>query len=501
MPPRGPSGSRRPLYSSAAYEALNATVGAVIGESHHSTKPMRAILEEMARHEETAGTLAGVPVNAVDTAKATIGGVLRFRLREASTSAIFAGKRHLEPGHVDAVAESLQNARGIGYLDDEMNWVDYEQLLHNFSTKVRTSSTHFNDAVAADLVRQLQQRTRPPPPGGVHLSEGALAQIFACLWKMLHGDADACETVAKMGVVRLIDRLLLGNGLDVRVPQPLPERPELHQCAAGVLSEVVLQSATQAVDRETLARRPGRRARPAPGADPEAAAGGAGALDLSKEGQWAVDTLFGMLRSALKRSEHGAVWGVVKALQRIAGHPVACQSLFACDFVPMLQKALETYRKADHALPKAALKVTPPKPSVSRHPPAFAGEVPSALERPPVTAKARWLSSSSSAPELTQLGRARTNDLRSSCVLRLQPGPSESATRLPPLKGVTAARTLPAPARTAGESEADYPPMMWLVGDDRVPWETFYRACDRSLILLQISKLLRMMEKADIAAA
>ena len=43
---------------------------------------------------------------------------------------------------------------------------------------------------------------------------------------------------------------------------------------------------------------------------------------------------------------------------------------------------------------------------------------------------------------------------------------------------------------------AEFPSLLWLVGEDSVDKESFYRVCDRSFMLLQLQKLLKKVEEA-----
>merc|ERR1711959_9675 len=45
------------------------------------------------------------------------------------------------------------------------------------------------------------------------------------------------------------------------------------------------------------------------------------------------------------------------------------------------------------------------------------------------------------------------------------------------------------------EDPAPFPSLLWLIGEDSVDKEAFYRVCDRSFMMLQIRKLLRTVEQ------
>jgi len=237
-----------------------------------------------------------------------------------------------------------------------------------------------------------------------------------------------------------------------------------------------------------------------------------------------------------------ARWAVVSALQRIAGHPVACQCLFAQGFMPLLRMALERYRSSNDALPRTAPRPRLPPPLVVSHdPPPFPGGAAApALQRTCVTVKDRIMNTSFSLPLLSTMSgmsyasfapgqtfgnfgqktrpQDRTKDasffesqskdgghdgVRKSGVNFITDGESSTIPPTASRRRMTSAAgaDLSLVSSAAADSvEADFPSLMWLVGDDGVEPGSFYRACDRSFMILRLQRLLHTMEKVDFAA-
>merc|ERR1712046_23538 len=51
------------------------------------------------------------------------------------------------------------------------------------------------------------------------------------------------------------------------------------------------------------------------------------------------------------------------------------------------------------------------------------------------------------------------------------------------------------------EDPAPFPSLLWLIGEDCVDKESFYRVCDRSFMMLQLSKLMRTVEQSQTRLA
>jgi hypothetical protein len=579
-------------YSPKAHEDLNAHVNGLISETH-SVASVRQHLEES---QENEGTSIGVAPGSIDSAKTIVKSVLKSRLREYASDAIFAGRKK-NGEHLHKFDSSLTNAKECSWLDQEIEFPEFSLLLRNLQVrhdaasrdsdvdkamsslrkaikvledsqwsvaallsvrqglgrileladamnmyvapKHRTIRSMLQRQIGLDpddpeyasgaediigvfekliagfkkqkeeldascegsqiskaerLIRQLQKHMEPADQGETipPLTDPTLAVILQSLLCIMRRSPEVCEEVVELGVVHVVTRLFLAESLDYKVQNPNPDYPEVQCGLARVLAEVAYQSA-QAQEQSYSDKAAEMTAvRSLKGLERQPAHRTSQRRPLSAEAQSAVKTLVTGLRASLRRSEHAAVWAVATALHRLAEQPIACAQLLEAGLQPVLQEARELYGglPSNGRLPLALPRPKPRAPSISTAVPNFVGAVaaPPALQRPSKSVKERWMVSSASAPELPMQARTRNS------VEMLGGTP---AARHAPQKQLMRAGRMSLTLQDDLDPEG-YPSLLWLIAEDGVDKESFYRVCDRSFIMLQLQKLSSTIEKVRL---
>jgi len=277
------------------------------------------------------------------------------------------------------------------------------------------------------------------------------------------------------------------------------------------------------------------------------------ATGLPGDSQLSLDILMAGLRAGVKRGEHSLVWAVMCGLRRGAQHPKNRKHLVLQGSVPLVKRTIDFYEAADASLPKPVPRPTAKALTFQDHPPAFLNKSKSqALLRYSGSVKDYWVGSSVSLPALpsaTPLGKGRREPVdwfagsptaiasrvdtrgrvlvRSSkqtaadwCVGTPATNPGLRATTgmlgrpqppvLDPLPSTTAAMASKrhqaegAPASHSdvkklllgGQDFSQFPSLMWLISEDGVDEQAFYRCCDKGMVVLQARWLLRELENA-----
>jgi len=362
---------------------------------------------------------------------------------------------------------------------------------------------------------QLNQILKPPAEKKPRLTETTLTTVLSSLLRMIQGNPEACEQVVKMGAVGIFARLFIGDNVEADGPDPA--HPEVQMCLAHLLAEVALQH-TETTKRQNLLLSSAARTWESAVSRGHSAAAAFARSRSSKdaipgESQLAIETLRQGLQGSMERSEHASVWAVITALQRLAHYESSCKQLLHAGFHPILLSARKLYSETanDGRLPQAIPRPKPRPPAISNEV-EFVGPtaVPSALVRKPVTTKERWLSMdmqspplqstsmSASMPELHERPRRSSVDF----LAGLSPKKGNSPKRSKRLgRSLTRSGTMQLSPASASyrdlykDVKPIYPSLTWLICEDGVDKESFYRVCDRSFMLLQLQKLLSTMEK------
>jgi len=482
-------------YSPEAHEALNSHVNGLISGTH-SVADVRSHIEES---QENEGTSVGLAPGSIDGAKAICKDVLKTRLRESAQTAIFAGRKGLQSEHLGKFGASLADAQACTWLDDEVSFKEFEVLLRNF--QVRTDASRcFSSTSVESLIEQLQGHLEPPVEGEdrVSLTDVTLTMLLHSLLAMMQRSPEVYDKLVVLGIVDIVSRLFLAEGLDYKVQAPNPDFPEVQMCLAQLLAEVALQSArecSKSVELDPSAMRamqlaaegPADRHPPAPPEPPP----------ISEEAQLAIKTLLVGLKESLRRKEHAPVWAVISALHRLAEQPFACQQLLKAGFLPVLRAARQNYAElaSSSGLPLAIPRPKPRPPTVTKEVPSFVGAVaePPALYRAASTAKDRvgdGMLRSLSSPEMP-----RAEKRLPAAWLCGTPAAKNQLKRHKSQK--TQLAKAGRMAMQSVEETAPFPSLLWLIGEDSVDKESFYRVCDRSFMLLQLQRLLRTVEEAQ----
>lgn len=482
-------------YSAKAHETLNAHVNGLIGETHSAADVRRHFDES----QETEGTALGVAPGSLDGAKNICKSVLRTRLRESATDAIYAGRNRDQ--HIGKFESSLSEAKASGWLDDEIRLDEFSHLLRNFQVRSQAGRTR-DHSTAESLVNQLHAHIQPPAEGeaasALMLTDTTLVVILRSLLRMMLRSPEACNKLVDLGLVDVVSKLFSSEGLDYKVQGPNPDFPEIQMCLARVLAEVVFQSCLEST---SSVMRPDSRTRmysdelPAPPSPEPPPISGAAQLALS--------TLVGGLKQSLRRSEHAAVWAVIMSIQRLGQDPFACKQLLGAGLLPVLRNASTLYAEQESGgrLPLAMPRPKLRPPMTSQEIPGFIGAVtvPGAVttQRTASSVKERWLVRAESMPELPPR-RTSAQFLAGSPVARSK-GKGKRRGQLTPLAKM-GQTTFPVAKAVPGWPLQDdsLPSLLWLMGEDSVDKESFYRVCDRSFMLLQLRKLLRMLEEAHL---
>lgn len=468
-------------YSPQAHDALNAHVTGLISETH-SAAEVRRHLEESQEHE---GTRAGVAPGSLNGAKSICKAVLKNRLRESASDAIYAGKNRHET--LGKFATSLSEARESGWLDDEVKLDEFSHLLQNFQARSAAGTECCDFRTAGSLMKQLHARTQPPGEGEepIALTDTTLVSILLSLLRMMQRSSEACDKLVELGLVDVVSKLFSADGLHYKVQGPNPDFPEVQVILARVLAEAALQSAQKSTKtvlesrmRTTSFTDDGK---PIPPPEPP---------PLSDEAQLAIRTLVRGLKQSLRRSEHAAVWAVMVSLHCLAKEPFACKHLIEAGLLAALASARQLYSEQSSSgrLPLAVPRPSQRPPDVGKELPNFIGAVaqPPALNRTASTAKERWLVKAESMPELSFQPRRNSAQFLAGSPVAKQKKKRGYESPLAKVGKMALNKSAP--------PDDSFPSLLWLVGEDSVDKEAFYRVCDRSFMLLQVRKLLRAME-------
>lgn len=183
----------------------------------------------------------------------------------------------------------------------------------------------------------------------------------------------------------------------------------------------------------------------------------------------------------------------------------------ACGFMPTLRQMRDHYGADTGPLPLATRVTRPPPPRESYEPPPFVGggSAP-ALDKCRETVKQRWLTKAESEPLLPRLTKTPPKvsiSMRTSAEWLAGAGSPKKTHRpkaLQALNDSPAATQTAVNPTTADESgaavtkdDADsptFPTLLWLIGEDGLEPEAFYRVCDRNFMLLQLQCLLHTLD-------
>mmetsp|Transcript_42669 Transcript_42669/g.90903 ORF Transcript_42669/g.90903 Transcript_42669/m.90903 type:complete len:524 (+) Transcript_42669:86-1657(+) len=501
----------RERYTHAAREAqleqlqeISTSVTGFINETHSVDK----VLGVIQKHQDSPDARHGAKAKAIEAAVDTVQGMLNTRLREAASDAIFVGKKRVSKNHVDRLGSSLNAVRAFGHLEEDVDIEDFYSLLRNLEVRSRVEAGPGRSADEhniAWLVEELGLHARPPRDNGKHirLTETTLSAVACSLIKAVWGSAENCNAVVKLGAVPFIRKLLLGDPRDEYATAD-PPHPELQVCLAMILAEIsmhgtLLSNRKQQEDRALKSW-----------LLPDSAPGTASKdtdesqfKPLCGEAQWAMDILLAGCKGALRRNEHALMWAVLLSLERLMSHPTCRQQLLRSGFVPALRNARDFYTSVEGRLPLASPRPYIAPPVITQRPPDFINVQASwALDRCNETVKDRWLSlrTSNSLPELQPSKTGGIQWLAGSPVNRkslLQRSRASKASTDQIFSTSRKSTSGTGTRLTPKAEDCSFPPLAWLMGEEGVPMESFYRTCDRNFVLLRVNSLLKRFEETS----
>lgn len=525
--------------------------------------PVHDVIDHIEATQEIVGKSA--IATAVETVKCT----LTTRLREAATDSIYEGKDKVSQANVQRLSRALSDAKSCSYLDAEVDLTEFDHLLRNLEVRSRVAGGG-DDGEVQWLVQQLQSCEKAPA-SGPPLTDMTLTAVCAELLRLAKQKPLACSTIAKLGAVASIRKILLGEldraakgtpGAQASVSSQGPQHPELQVFMAMLLAEIALQATADKDTRQggwsasavsgghdARADTPGGfvlAATALPCVTPTANAANARrmAAGLPGESQTSLDILISGLRAGSKRGEHSLVWAVMRGLRRAAEHPKHRQHLVALGVVPVIKRTIEFYAAADASLPKPEARPTAKALTLNKEPPPFMLKSRTqAVFRRDCSVKDSWLRGyTASTPALPGLSR------RTSAVQWLAGSPTSIAGRFNQKGSLIAPRsradtdtsfaapdspmsasffigeaTPASPARSKSKwisdvqnqslpvngneqatkktrkvkpKEQKFPSLMWLLSEDGVDENAFYRCCDKGMVVLQARWLLHDIEHA-----
>eukprot|EP00931_Biecheleriopsis_adriatica_P121509 TRINITY_DN96581_c0_g1_i1.p1 TRINITY_DN96581_c0_g1~~TRINITY_DN96581_c0_g1_i1.p1 ORF type:complete len:603 (-),score=156.62 TRINITY_DN96581_c0_g1_i1:64-1872(-) len=494
-------------FSAIQHEDLNSTVNGFLANSRSVTD----IVQALDRSKDVVGKKNGITPGSVDHAVELVKDVLTFRLQEAATGTLLCGTRKGTPADVVSNYEKhLKNVEESGYVVENADLLDFNTLLQNLQGKLLGQSGQVIDKVPwllNELTRVEQQRSSRKDP--VRLSDATLAVLVQALLREMRRDPKAAEKVARAQGITVIKKILLGD-VDAAVEPSPPYHPELQAYLAQVLSELILFG-----DREVSATRLTRSTALGFYQEEQNArvfnkrmASLAQQTQHNAETREAMETLFFALDGAVGRHEHALVWGVLSALDPLVKSRSCCQQMLMTGFVPLLHRLAERYGEHPDQLPAALERPHNRHKRFSKMPPEFPFHEAqhSALIKPSETVKDSWLRSSDSLPELYRMS-PNPNPEGFAARRGFAPAPLDGLT--PTTSKVTALmEDLHRDPNSAQDSiqfrhvtgvdttSSKFPPLMWLMNEDSVPLESFYKVCDKNFMLLKVKRLLQHMEKA-----
>jgi hypothetical protein len=570
---------------SRTYAAFVELYGAESADKWARAHKDQTSVHDVVDHIEKSREIVGK--KAAETSVATIKTVLSTRLREAATDAIHEGKTRVREDHIKRFAQSLSDAHNCKYLESEVDLAEFDHLLRNLEVRLKSSSG--NEENIPWLVQQPQVAAVPAVDTPA-LTDMTLTSVCAELLRAAQRRPNVCGTIAKLGAVAAMRKILLGElsagrtNLKSTTAQTAtasnksnlvgPQHPELQVFMAMLLAEIALQATVQAHRQEAGSNASavsggGDMRADTPGAP---AAGGATASSsgpsvsrrmaagLPGDSLLALDILMAGLRAGVKRGEHSLVWSVMCGLRRVSQHPKIRQHLVLQGSVPVVKRTIEFYEAADASLPKPVPRPTAKALTLQGEPPAFLSKSKSqALLRYTGSVKDSWVGSGTSLPALalaSSYGRGKREtvdwfagsptaiacrvDQRGSTIVRrsaspgkanavdwcmgMSPTASLSMTSPVTMRPSVLGRTQGPPpmfdalpsntasmasklqegkgqATSHGNSKvlgkqgvAKFPSLMWLISEDGVDEQAFYRCCDKGMVVLQARWLLRDLE-------
>eukprot|EP00927_Polykrikos_kofoidii_P036697 TRINITY_DN30982_c0_g1_i1.p1 TRINITY_DN30982_c0_g1~~TRINITY_DN30982_c0_g1_i1.p1 ORF type:complete len:527 (+),score=61.99 TRINITY_DN30982_c0_g1_i1:274-1854(+) len=458
----------------------------------------------------------------VEIASSIVKSVITSRLRESASCAIQSGKTKVDPSTVRTLADSLRDAKVSGYVEDDVDFEDFERFLRNLEVKTRLSDDEKKPSVSW-LLEQLNIHAKPSP-GEPCLTDVTLTCVCRELLKEMRKDDEVCNQVAKSGGISHARRILLGDMNEAREVAIGPQYPEMQACLCGILGQVASQGARYG----QMNSRHKRLAKVLRQNDPFVK--GPVAESGPTDAQVALDILLACLRSGVKRSEHSLVWASLIGLQQAGGNPLNRRHLILQGIILWLRRALEIYEDADQALPKAMPRPAAFSKTVHCEPPPFI-TLPGRthpFNRRGSTAKERLLNSSASLPSIGGSRSAVEWFPRSPAVAslsysnKIRPAPPAVLDTVephlaaqPPRLGSSqteSAKTDSGPSATSSSThfggtsmspgnQKPFPSLIWTLAEDEVKDDAFYRSCDRGLLLIQLRNLLQVMESTGSALA
>jgi len=490
---------------SDAYKAFNQTISDFIED--------KVPVDHIVKHID--GSKDVIHPSFINTATAVVKGVVSSRLRERATEAIHSGKKKVSIEHIDRLKKSLSDAKACGYLEDDVDLSEFEVFLNNLEVRAKAADSG-NPSSASWLCQQIQIHAVPPEKE-TPASEMTITVVCAALLKALQRDPTVTlKALARHSALDNLRKILLGDPKSLK--DSGPQYPELQVVIAMLLAEIALTHANEAYKKQQ-----NQRILMPMGSSSRLAAFRGSVGGTGGDAQLCLDILLAGLRSGVQRSEHSLVWAVLKAIRHTSENIKNKQHLLMEGIIPLLKRTMEFYQAADTRLPDPQPRPTATLVDHSGSPPVFHGhEKTSALGRTDVTVKDRWLQHSQSLPGIMPRGQrpcidwlagspmaaARRSPARRTKTSRFQMLPDVhqghafdlmGGDQSQPLLGQSSSSSMLKPSAgtvTAQGASKTFPNLMWLIAEDGVDTDDYYRCLDKGLMLLLVRKLLVDMEKS-----
>lgn len=479
--------------SALVHEELNRTVQGFITKDHS----LNDVTVALHKGKELLGQPDGLVHGAVDNAMATIKEVLTFRLQEAAVDAIITGKRKGQSTKkVKQFSKSLVDIEASGYLEGEVDFGDFRQLLQNLEGKLEGERGKIAEKIPW-LLDQLKKGNDRWP-----YTEATLSSLATNLLREMRNNTKVSQKFLQLGGVDAFQLVLCGDEQAV-VQLPTPFHPELQVVLCLILAEVVLLG-----DAEVAKKRGQRKMAMSfftAKAEKNSRMGMLAKMTRhNAKSEQAVELLFKALDGATRRHEHALVWGVLSALAELVTSSSCCQQLFSSGFIPLLHRVLEVYSAHPQPLPYALPRLDDRSREVTQKAPPFITTLkPSATQKNPETLKEWWLKKSTSLPTLPH--RRDTADSRRSSLAWLSVSRSSKegndCRRILEMAQASNKKEELRATWSQDPNHVEVPNLMWLLAEDRATQDSHVRACDRNFVVLKVKRLLLNMEKERVKIA
>eukprot|EP00929_Paragymnodinium_shiwhaense_P075462 TRINITY_DN38587_c0_g1_i1.p1 TRINITY_DN38587_c0_g1~~TRINITY_DN38587_c0_g1_i1.p1 ORF type:complete len:552 (-),score=128.03 TRINITY_DN38587_c0_g1_i1:186-1841(-) len=503
-------------------------------ESHQRlNEKVTSFIEGNCSVDEAVGMInyskRSVPQKGIDTAKNIVKAVVTCRLRESAQDVIYAGKRQVNLANVERLQGAIRDARASGYVDQDVDINEFDTLCRNMEVRAYARAPYNEDTILWFL-EHLQNYGKKAfeteedadatmlVPETQQVTDQTLTYVCRGMLKGIRQDPDLCRRMSLLGAVPHLRRILLATMQAIEATEQMekqqPQHPELQAHVAMILAELAYHCSSGAALRSKKLD----MLRSTFKDDTEEGQKQTG------DSQASCDILLLALRHGVARYEHALVFAAIEALQRAADHPANQRHLLLTGIIPTLRKCIDAYEGLEGRLPEPKGRPLASPLRCHEDAPAFKNWTPggsNALSRSTGSFKQMMLS-----PELPVIEKAP----RHNAINWLAGTPMAASTTPKPLRAVMSPkrkgpkpmtflksggdalapmlmRSLSAPSgdfygataaaaqqKSQAPPEKEWPSLMWLVGEDGVHKDAYFRCSDKGLITVRARRLLAVME-------